>query len=286
MAVYKRGYQRYQGTLTGHWTRLLAMPRFAWKRLFEQRLVVLLTVVSLVWPLLCAFFIYLSNHAELWAGMGREFREFIAIEPSFFMTFMSVQAVFVIFLAAMAGPGLIAPDLANNALPLYLSRPLSRPDYVMAKMVVLLGVLSLVTWVPGLLLFGMQVSMAGRGWFTANWNVGLAMVIGFLLWIVLVSLVALASSAYVKWSRLASGVVLAFFFVLSGVGQTVNGVFRVTWGSLLDPFRSVSRIWAALLDVESKTGLGLAESVVVAAVFCGLLLLVLERKLRPVEVIR
>ena len=44
------------------------------------------------------------------------------------------QAVFSVLLAALSGPGLIAPDLANNALPLYFSRPLTRVDYVAARM--------------------------------------------------------------------------------------------------------------------------------------------------------
>ena len=66
------------------------------------------------------------------------------------------------FLAALAGPGLIAPDLANNALPLYFSRPLTR-GLRLGAADGLIGMLSMITWVPGLLLFGMQVGMAGGG---------------------------------------------------------------------------------------------------------------------------
>ena len=44
MAVYKRGYQRYDGPLRGGWTRFMVLPRYAWQRLYQQRLVVLLTM--------------------------------------------------------------------------------------------------------------------------------------------------------------------------------------------------------------------------------------------------
>ena len=74
---------------------------------------------------------------------------------------MYVQAGFAVFLAALAGPGLIAPDLANNALPLYFSRPLTRWTYALARLTVLMGMLSIVTWIPGLILFGLQVGLAG-----------------------------------------------------------------------------------------------------------------------------
>ena len=119
MAVYKRGYQRYTGPLTGRWTRFMVLPRYAWDRLYQQRLVILLTTLAFVWPLLCAGFVYLSNHVQLLQGLDREFLDFIRVDGRFFSIFMYVQAGFAIFLAALAGPGLIAPDLANNALPLY-----------------------------------------------------------------------------------------------------------------------------------------------------------------------
>src|SRR5688572_6820571 len=217
MAVYKRGYRRYEGPLTGRWARFMVLPRNAWRRLYQQRLVLLLTMLAFVWPVLCAGFIYLTNRAELLQGMDEEFRQFIQVDGRFFSIFMYIQGGFAVFLAALAGPGLIAPDLANNALPLYFSRPLTRFTYALARLTVLAGMLSVVTWVPGLLLFGLQVGLAGGSWLLVNWTLGAGMVTGFLVWVLILSLVAMASSAYVKWRVVAGAVSLAFFFVLSGV---------------------------------------------------------------------
>jgi len=286
VAVYRRGYRRYQGPLTGRWARFMVLPRHAWRRLYQQRLVVLLTMAALIWPILCAGFVYLTNHVELLQGLDREFREFIQVNGRFFSIFMYVQASFAVFLAALAGPGLIAPDLANNALPLYFSRPLTRWSYALARLMVLVGMLSVVTWIPGLLLFGLQVGLAGGGWFLANWTLGAGMVAGFLLWLLVLSLVAMASSAYVKWRVVAAAVSLAFFFILTGISQMINGVFRVTWGYVLDPAWAVNRVWCALLGVAPPEGPGAASSVLVLAVMILLLVLVIERKLRPVEVVR
>ena len=44
--------------------------------------------------------------------------------------------------------GLARIDLANNALPLYFSRPLTRWDYMLSRLMVLLGILSLVIVYP------------------------------------------------------------------------------------------------------------------------------------------
>src|SRR5262245_10598875 len=108
MSVYKRGYRRYAGPRTGPWSRFLVLPRYAWQRLYQRRLVLLLTIVAFVWPLLCAGFIYLTNHVELLQGLDPELREFIQVDGRFFAVFMYVQAGFAVFLAALAGPGLIA----------------------------------------------------------------------------------------------------------------------------------------------------------------------------------
>ncbi len=285
MAVYRRGYQRYQGLATGRWRRFMVLPRFAWQRLFQQRLVVLLTVVAMVWPLLCAVFVYLTNNVDLLKGLDEEFRRFIQVNGTFFLVFMNVQAVFAIFLAALTGPGLIAPDLANNALPLYFSRPLTRCRYVLGRLVVLFGMLSVITWVPGLLLFGMQASMAGGGWWRANWTLGTGVAAGFAIWVMLVSTVALASSAYVRWRVVAGALVLGFFFILGGVSVMINEIFRVTWGHALNPAWAVYRLWCALLGVNPPAGPGIGACLLSLATVVMVLALVLERRLRPVEVI-
>lgn len=263
----------------------MVLPRYAWRRLYQQRLVVLLTMLALVWPILCAGFVYLANHVELLQGLDRDFRQFIQVGGRFFAIFMYVQGVFAVFLAALAGPGLIAPDLANNALPLYFSRPLTRWSYALARLTVLVGMLSVVTWIPGLLLFGLQVGLAGGWWFWANWTLGAGVVVGFVLWLVVLGLVAMASSAYVKWRVVAAAVSLAFFFILSGVAQMIDSVFRVTWGHALDPAWSVNRVWCALLGVEPPEGPGAGVSAWALVATIAVLVLVIERKLRPVEVV-
>ena len=263
----------------------MVLPRYAWQRLYQQRLVVLLTMLAFVWPLLCAGFIYLTNHVELLQGLEADFRAFIQVNGEFFRVFMYVQAGFAIFLAALAGPGLVAPDLANNALPLYFSRPLTRWSYALARLTVIVGMLSVVTWIPGLLLFALQVGLAGGWWLLANWTLGAGMVVGFLLWLLILSLVAMASSAYVKWRVVAGAVSLAFFFILAGVAAMIDEVFRVNWGHVLDPAWAVNRVWCTLLGVDPPEGPGAGASLVALAAFVCLLVMVIERKLRPVEVV-
>jgi len=287
MAVYRRGYQRYTEGLTSHAARMMVIPRFSWERMLEQKFVLILIVIAMFWPLLCAGFIYLANHSELWQGFGGGFKKFLTIDGNFFAIFMNAQSVYALILASVAGPGLIAPDLSNNALPLYFSRPLTRGDYIWSRMIVLLGLLSIVSIVPGLLLFGMQVGMAGGDWFWKNWNLGVAILIGFGMYISVVSLVALTSSAYVKWRVVAGALVLAFFFLLTGAAEMVNEVFRVGWGSTFNPAYAMNMVWFWLLDLDTPDNKPqpLECAIFLIALTAGMLAL-LARKLRAVEVVK
>jgi ABC-2 type transport system permease protein len=193
--------------------------------------------------------------------------------------------VFAIILSAFAGPSLVAPDLANGALPLYFSRPLTRATYVVSRMIVLAGVLSPVTWIPGMLLFAMQSGMAGWTWFSENLHLGIAIFLGFWLWLLLVSLVAMASSAYVRWRMVAGALILGVFFILAGAAEMANAVLRVEWASAMNPARSVNQIWRYLLGMEPFPGPDAWQCAICVAFMVGLLILVLQRKLRPVEVV-
>jgi hypothetical protein len=131
----------------------------------------------------------------------------------------------------------------------------------------------------------LQVGLAGSSWFRVNWTLGAGMVVGFLIWLLVLSLVAMASSAYVKWRVVAAAVSLAVFFILSGVGEMIDNVLRVEWGHIIDPAWAVNQVWRALLGVTPVEGPGPGPSAFALATMVLLLVIVIERKLRPVEIV-
>src|SRR6185295_9135531 len=92
------------------------------------------------------------------------------------------------FLAMLVGPSQVSRDLTNNALPLYLCRPFTRTEYVVGKMSIVIVLLSLMSWIPGLLLFLLQSYLEGWTWFTQNIPIASAIFIGSLVWILLLAL--------------------------------------------------------------------------------------------------
>ena len=108
MAVYKRGYRRYQGPLTGHLDAVAgAAPLRLANGSMQQRLVVILMVV--VHVLAAALRrLHLPRQSRGSAAGARQRRRSSDSSSrstaEFFSVFMNVQAVFAVILAALAGP--------------------------------------------------------------------------------------------------------------------------------------------------------------------------------------
>ena len=161
MAVYKKHYRGYTGPLTAGWMRFLAPVRYTFEDLNRSRFLTLFFLGSMIWPLLCAVFIWLGHNLSALKLLNIRVENFIKIDVLFFQTFLGLQSMLAFFMTAFVGPGLVSPDLANNAVPLYLARPYSRFEYVLSKMSVLMILLSLMTWVPGLGLYAFQGYLEG-----------------------------------------------------------------------------------------------------------------------------
>lgn len=299
MAVYRKSYRPYEGRLTPESSRFLVPARFALEGMREQRLLALFYVGSLVWPLLCALFIYLHHNLSAIQLMKVNPARLVPIDARFFLTFLGFQGMLAFFLTAFTGPGLVSPDLANHALPLYLARPFSRTEYVAGKLTVLLGLLSSVTLVPGLLLFGLQAYLAEDGWAGQNLRIASGLFFGSLIWIVLLSLLALALSAWVKWKPIAGALLFGCFFVAASFGVAINQVMRTRWGNLLNISHLIGTVWVWLFEEPMRRGAGAVffrvargEEISIWVVWadliaiCAICLWLLARRIRGVEVVR
>jgi len=181
---------------------------------------------------------------------------------------------------------LISPDLANGAMPLYFSRPLSRTRYVAGKLAVLLLLLSLITWIPGSAVFAIQASVAGLDWAKANFWLEGAIVAGLAVWITILSLIALALSAWVKWKIAAGALLLGVIFAGAGFGMAINSLMRTSYGSLIDLSQVVHTIWSDLFRYDTGTEMSVASAWMVLGVTCVAAFWLLARRIRPFEVIK
>jgi ABC-2 type transport system permease protein len=309
MAVYEHLYGSYEGESHSARQRFLVIPRYALREVFKSKLLVTIFILCFIYPLVATILVYLHHNANALAVLQINVRELLPIDASFFLTFVEVQGAFALILTVLVAPPLISRDLSNNALPLYLCRPLSRAEYVLGKMTVVVVMLSLVTWIPGLLIFFFQASLAGFTWLWANLWMIWAIFFGCMVWIILLSLLSLAVSSLVKWRVVASGALLGLFFVPSAFGEIVNQLFLTRAGNLISMWASMNSIWRGLFGLfVRETGrirgavdnpiydrqfvdIVLLEpplwiSWLVIALVCAVCVWLLSRKVRAYEVIK
>lgn len=286
MAVYKHTYQGWAGERTPAWPRFLILTRYGYARLFESKFLMLFLALTLFYPLACLAFIYLSQSDSFLSALHIPAAALPGVNGRFFYFYCVLQGALAYLLTALVGPNLVSPDVANGALPLYFSRPFSRTAYVAGKLCVLMFLLSLITWVPGLLLFAIQTSVAGWGWAVSNlWLAG-AIFLGLFVWITVLSLIGLALSAWVKWKIAAGALVLGVFFAGAGFGTAINSVLRTNYGTLIDLPQVVRIIWSYLFRYDSGTEISVTSAWIVLGVTCALCLWLLAKKVRPFEVVR
>lgn len=285
MAVYRRTYASYAGVLTPEWSRWLVLFRYARRNLFRSKFLTALFVVCFFPPLVFLALIYLANNLSFLQQIGAP-SGFLTIDNRFFFYFINIQGWLAFVLTAFAGPGLISGDLANGALPLYFCRPFSRSEYVLGKASVLGILLSEITWVPGIVLFVVQASLAGRRWAWDNLWIAGSLIVSSLIWIAILSLLAMALSAWVKWRIVAGALLLAMLFFGAGFAEAINAVLRIESGHLVNLAYLMTTVWNSLFRMDSDRAFSAVEAVIALLVYCGVCLGLLMRKVRAYEVIR
>ena len=121
---------------------------------------------------------------------------------------------FVTLMAAVIGSGLIADDMQSMAFTLYLSRPITQLDYLLAKAAILAPLISMVTILP-LLLTALVAALLGLfSWTIALEAMGISLVVGGLLTLFYTT-VTLFLSSLTRRKGIAAAAVFAVNFGLT-----------------------------------------------------------------------
>lgn len=305
MAVLERTYKRYEGRLSPEWSRLLIIPRHAFRDVFRSKLFTGFFALSFIWPLVCAILIYLHHNANALAILRLNVADVLPIDATFFQVYVAVQGTIGFFLAMLVGPQQVSRDLTNNALPLYLCRPFTRSEYVVGKMAIVIILLSSMTWIPGLIVFLLQSYLAGWSWFVENGWMANAIFLGSLIWILLLALLTQAISAWVKWRVAARAALLGVFFIPTAFAEIVNQIFETRWGHIFDLRSLIANVWAGLFGTfvrqvseiqQGRRGVIIREALLsepplwaswlVLFLICAFCLWLLSRKVKAYEVIK
>jgi ABC-2 type transport system permease protein len=278
MPIHDQGYRRYSGERT---------PRGrAWAVIAKAGIRTRLAQRAFLGLLLVSWFPFFVRAVQLYAAANVPQAAFLAPTPEMFRQFLDQQEIFVFFLTVYGGAGLIAQDRRANALQIYLSKPLTRAEYVFGKFAILMTWLLLVTWVPAILLLIVQIAFAGNfDFLTQNIYLFPAITLFAFVQVVTVSAAMLALSSLSNSSRYVGILYAALLFfsqAFFGVLRIVTGDTRLSWISVPYALNQVGdAIFRLPLRYETPWPMALA----VLAVLVAASGVILERRVRGVEVV-
>jgi len=229
---------------------------------------------------------FFARVLQIYASANLPQASFLTLTPETFREFLDFQGIAVFFITVYVGSGLIANDRRANALQIYLSKPLTRMEYVIGKLAVLMTFLLFVTWIPGLLLLLVQVVFAGSFSFLID-NLYLFPAITLVAFIqtsvAAVSMLALSSlSNSSRYVGILYTSLIFFSQALFGVLQFVTGGSSIAWVSVQADLNQMARaIFRQPLQYDTPWPIAL----LVLALLIGFSAFVLEKRVRAVEVV-
>jgi ABC-2 type transport system permease protein len=280
MPIYDQGYRRYEARAPLRTARFWPITREALRLVLSRRWFLILMSLPLGVFLWSVGKIFLATQFP-------QFNEILPADARLFGEYLNNQILLTILVSIFGASGLIANDLRTGAVLAYLSRPLTRRDYVLGKLLVPLSLNLSITAAAGVLLYLSGLSLAPELYL--KWElawIGPAVVAYGLAISLVISLLTLAISALSRSARVAG---LALFGVIVGtemVRTVLQHGFRQRYAMLLSvqaDLRALGQALFGLTDRDVTVAWGWAALVLaLVALAC---LWILRSRVRAVEIV-
>jgi ABC-2 type transport system permease protein len=278
MPIHDQGYRRYGGEKSRTGAGWVVIARAGVRSFFGKK--------AFLGLLLLSWLPFFARAVQVYAAANLPQAQFLALTGETFRQFLDQQQIFVFFITTYVGSGLIANDRRANALQIYLSKPLTRAEYIFGKLVILLTFLLLVTWVPAIVLLIVQIAFAGNFTFLTN-HLYLfpAITVFACLEVTMVAVAMLALSSLSKSSRYVAILYAAVIFFTQAIYGVLYVVTRDSSMSWVSFAANLSEIGDLIFRLPPRYT---TPWPVALAMIVGLIVvsgLILERRVRGVEVV-
>jgi ABC-2 type transport system permease protein len=276
--IHDQGYRRYGGLKARTGTGWMVITRAGIRSQFAKR--------AFLGLLLMSWFPFFVRAVQIYAAANLPQAQFLALTGETFRQFLDQQQIFVFFITVYAGAGLIANDRRANALQIYLSKPLTRTEYIFGKLAILMSFLLLVTWVPAIVLLIVQISFAGNFTFLRN-NFYLfpAITVFAFIQVTTVAAAMLALSSLSKSSRYVAILYAAVLFFTQAIYGVLSLVTRSTQLSWISFPANLAQVGDVIFRLPPKYSTPWPVSLLMILGLIAVSALILERRVRGIEVV-
>jgi ABC-2 type transport system permease protein len=278
MPIHDQGYRHYAGRRRP--------PGTAWWVIARQQIRTVLSQKRYLILLLMAWVPFVGRVVQIYLAANFQQASFLATSAQLFRGFLDQQGLFV-FLLIVGSSGAIADDRRANALQVYLSKPLTRVEYIAGKLFAPLAFVLGVTLLPALLLLVVHVAFSGSLTFVVQ---NLYLLPAIVLYSVALALVGtftmVALSSLSKSRRFTALTFTGLFFFTTAMYTALSRITGSRLWALISPRDLLSVIGDAAFRVPGQRALPLWAALLGVTVIVALSILVLERRIRGVEVVK
>jgi ABC-2 type transport system permease protein len=276
--IHDQGYQRYRGRREPHGGRWWVIARAAiLERVRERRFIALM---------IFGWAPFVVRGVQIYVASSFPQASFLAATADTFREFLDQQSVFIFFVTIYVGAGLIASDRRVNALQIYLSKPLTRVEYITGKLVALLVFLTAVTWAPAILLLLLQMMFAGNTTFIRE-NLFLfpAITLFSAIQVCVSAFAMLALSSLSKSRRFVAIMYAGIVFFTAAMYQALRAITGSRAWAWISPEDTLDVIADAIFRSGGTRALPTPVAALVVLALVGVSIWILERRVRPVEIV-
>src|SRR6058998_824287 len=207
MSISLPTYSRLELPLLGRWELVRAIIATGLRREFRRPAAIVVTVLGAAVTTITSIVLLIFAQILI-PGQAADLTFCYLPASNGFVLF------FVSLMAAVIGAGLIADGMQSMAFTLYLSRPITQTDYLLAKAAILAPLVSMVTIVPLLLTALVAALLRLVSWTIAVEAMGISLVVGGLLTLFYTA-VTLFLSSLTRRKGIAAAAVFAVNFGLT-----------------------------------------------------------------------
>lgn len=279
MPIHDQSYRHYTGERRP--------VRSAWTVIARTGIMAFVSRRAFLGLMLIAWVPFIVRASQLFlASNFAQAATFLAASPQTFRDFLGQQGLFVFLVTVYVGSGLIANDRRANALQLYLSKPVTRAEYILGKMSILATFLLAVTWLPALLLLVLQVAFSGSfSFMKANSSLLASVTLYAFIQVIVITFGMTALSSLSRSSRFV-GILFAGLLLFSDAMfnalRFITGSSAISWVSVQ---ASLDQVGDVLFRQVPRHQTPVAVSFLVLLAVVVVSASVLERRVRGVEVV-
>ena len=288
MPIHTQNYRHWEGTLKTHsHMRWWIIAKAELKLLAQRKIVRLIVAIPpAIYILVHATLIFILNQVP---GAAFSFD----IDNEFFQEFLfrnpgtgPPSSFLIALIAIFGGSGLIANDLKNKALSLYLSKPISWIDYLIGKFAVIGILLSCLTLIPGLLLFLEHLLLTGTSFLKENYWIPLSIIAYSVLITLTSSLLILLFSSLTSNPRYAIIGFCAVWFGSPVIYEVLKTITRTSKMALVSIWAHYDILGTVLFAGSHNYAVHWTWALLTQIALIAVCLFVLRRRIRAVEIVK